>query len=76
MGWSSGSGMAGEIFAAVIPHVPVDKQPRMVKHIFEIFEDADCDTMDELSDSEFAAVRKECRLRRRRLLAWERRHGY
>lgn len=47
MGWSRGSELAEKIWMAVGQHIPPDKTERVAKRIIALFEDMDCDTIDE-----------------------------
>lgn len=47
MGWAAGSEIAENIWNAVWPHIPKKSRGIVARRIIKIFEDADCDTMDE-----------------------------
>jgi hypothetical protein len=47
MGWASGSGVAADVWSAVRRHIPEEKRQTVAKKIIRIFENEDCDTIDE-----------------------------
>lgn len=47
MGWAGGSVVAGDVWALVRRYVPEKSRRRVAKRLVDIFEDQDCDTMDE-----------------------------
>lgn len=47
MGWASGSGIAQNVWDEVKKYIPKDKQKTVAKSIIDIFEQEDCDTMQE-----------------------------
>lgn len=47
MGWAGGSGMAADVWKLVRSHIPESKRKRIAKKLVDIFENEDCDTMDE-----------------------------
>ena len=55
MGWASGSVIADEVWELVRPYLKTENQRREVaKGFVEIFEDYDCDTMEETCFYEIA----------------------
>ena len=47
MGWASGSSLAEETWGLVRRHIPLDKREEVANQFIAVFEDMDCDTMDE-----------------------------
>lgn len=47
MGWASGSAIAEEIWNTIRPHIRPGTRGAMARAIIEIFENNDCDTLDE-----------------------------
>lgn len=47
MGWASGSQLAEDVWDAVRPAVPQRKRRKIAVKIIRLFEDHDCDTLDE-----------------------------
>lgn len=47
MGWASGSEIAEDIWKLVRVHIPRKERKDIANQIIEIFEDKDCDTMEE-----------------------------
>ena len=48
MGWANGSYLAGEVWAAVRRYIPKGKKRRNVAQVLiALFEEFDCDTIDE-----------------------------
>lgn len=47
MGWASGSQIAEDVWDTVRKHIPVKNRKRIAREIVSIFEDADCDTLEE-----------------------------
>lgn len=54
MGWASGSGLCADIVKQARKHVPESARPAFYKALIDIFESEDCDTLQEVSDKEFA----------------------
>ena len=49
MGWCSGCGIAEEVWDEISPHLKDWARQDVAKALVEIFEDHDCDTMEEAS---------------------------
>ena len=47
MGWASGSSLADDIWEVVKFHIPANKRKKVAKELIKMFEDRDCDTMQE-----------------------------
>lgn len=47
MGWASGSGLAEDIWDIVRPLTKPSNKKRIAGKLIELFEDMDCDTIDE-----------------------------
>jgi hypothetical protein len=47
MGWASGSELAENVWAAVRKDIPITRRHQVARHIIDLFEDMDCDTIDE-----------------------------
>lgn len=47
MGWASGSELAELTWAAVREHIPTEKREKIAREFIELYEDMDCDTIDE-----------------------------
>jgi hypothetical protein len=47
MGWASGSELAEEVWELVREYIPKRKREQVAKDLVNIFEDHDCDTMEE-----------------------------
>lgn len=47
MGWASGSGLAAEIWSMFRKYVPTRSRKRVALKLVDLFENEDCDTMDE-----------------------------
>jgi hypothetical protein len=58
MGWASGSEIAESIWDAVKKSIPKKDQKKVAKKIIEIFENNDCDTIEEAEELYQAAGRK------------------
>lgn len=50
MGWGSGSMLAEELWDMLQEVIPTEKQQEVAKKIIRLFEDRDCDTLDECQD--------------------------
>lgn len=59
MGWASGSQLAEEIWEVVGKHIPSKNKKQVAKKLIDLFEDSDCDTIDEAEDLCKAAGRSE-----------------
>lgn len=59
MGWASGSPIVGEIIETIDELVSnYQTRVEVYKRIIEIFEDADCDTLDECLDEDSPAFKE------------------
>lgn len=47
MGWASGSSIAGDVWATVEEHILPEKRQDVAEEICRIFEEHDCDTLQE-----------------------------
>lgn len=47
MGWAGGSQIAGDVWKLVRFYIPRKERERIANQIVDIFEQHDCDTMDE-----------------------------
>ena len=50
MSWAGGSYLAEEVWNVVRPLVPAQKRRAAAREIIELFEDEDCDTIDEAGE--------------------------
>ena len=50
MGWTSGGGLAADVWDAVRDAIPPSKRRKCARRIILAFEDEDCDTLDECED--------------------------
>lgn len=58
MGWSSGSELAEDIWNTISNHISKDNQEKVARKLIELFENYDCDTIDEAYKLCKAANRK------------------
>jgi len=49
MGWGSGAELACDVWEAVEPHLSDEAKESVARKIVSAFEDADCDTLEEIS---------------------------
>jgi hypothetical protein len=47
MGWASGSILAEDIWSLVSKYIPKKDKKKIARKFIDLFEDQDCDTMDE-----------------------------
>lgn len=47
MGWAGGSEVASDVWKLVRPHIPAAKRRAVAKKLIKVFENQDCDTMEE-----------------------------
>ena len=59
MGWSGGSKLAAQVWAAVKPHIHIGDDNRVANEIIEAFQNFDCDTLPEAEDLWAAAGRSD-----------------
>lgn len=50
MGWAGGSELAGDIWDVVRKHIPESNRRRVALTICQLFEDHDCDTLQEAEE--------------------------
>lgn len=50
MGWSGGSGLLGDCWKQVRKFVPEKDRTKLLAKLIELFENEDCDTMDEIEN--------------------------
>lgn len=50
MGWAGGSGIAANVWSSVEKYIPANQKKRVAKRIIDIFENEDCDTIDEAEE--------------------------
>ena len=50
MGWASGSELAEDVWALMSPFIPPSKRKQLAIELIDLFEEHDCDTMDECED--------------------------
>jgi len=56
MGWSSGSKICEEIWELIKYHIPDYRKTEVVEGLCDIFEEEDCDTLEEIEDKEFKII--------------------
>jgi len=56
MGWASGSSILEDVAQAVMPLIPKGKRKEIAERLVAIFEDADCDTINEVEQKDIRAV--------------------
>lgn len=59
MGWGSGSELAENVWRTVRNFIPTKRRKEIASRIIDLFENEDCDTMDEAIDLSRAAGREE-----------------
>jgi hypothetical protein len=47
MGWAGGSEIAEDVWIVVRKHIPLQYRKDVARKLIDIFEDADCDTIEE-----------------------------
>lgn len=50
MGWASGSELAENIWNLIKPNIPKKKRAEIAVELVQLFEDADCDTICEVTE--------------------------